>query len=54
MPGSRSSKQTGKDLEMPILHLLQPIGVAAGFQEAELRFRRHVVSVEPMLDKLSV
>jgi hypothetical protein len=26
--------------------------VAAGFQESELRFRRHVVSVEPVLEKL--
>ena len=51
---SKLKKQTGKDFQMPILHLSQLIGVAAGFQEAELRFRRHVVSVEPMLDKLSV
>ena len=51
---SKLKQQTGKDFQMPILHLSQLIGVAAGFQEAELRFRRHVVSVEPMLDKLSV
>ena len=51
---SKLKQQTGKDFQMPILHLSQLIGVAAGFQEAELRFRRHVVSVGPMLDKLSV
>jgi heterodisulfide reductase subunit B len=37
---------------MPILHLSQLIGVAAGLQEAELKFKRHVVSVQPVLDKL--
>ncbi len=50
---SKLKQQTGKDFQMPILHLSQLIGVAAGFQEAELKFRRHVVSVGPMLDKLS-
>ena len=37
---------------MPILHLSQLIGVAAGFEESELKFKRHVVSVEPVLEKL--
>ena len=31
---------------MPILHLSQLVGVAAGFEESELKFKRHVVSVE--------
>jgi heterodisulfide reductase subunit B len=39
---------------MPILHLSQLIGVAAGFEESELRFKRHVVSVEPVVEKLRV
>jgi heterodisulfide reductase subunit B len=39
---------------MPILHLSQLIGVAAGVEAADLKFRRHVVSVEPMTDKLAV
>ena len=38
--------------QMPILHLSQLIGVAAGLAESELKFRRHVVSVRPMLEKL--
>jgi heterodisulfide reductase subunit B len=38
---------------MPILHLAQLIGVAAGVEESELRFKRHVVPVEPVLDKLA-
>jgi heterodisulfide reductase subunit B len=37
---------------MPILHLSQLIGVAAGVEESELRFKRHVVPVTPALEKL--
>jgi succinate dehydrogenase / fumarate reductase cytochrome b subunit len=43
---------TGKRYGMPILHLSQLIGVAAGVEESELKFRRHVVSLEPVLAKL--
>jgi succinate dehydrogenase / fumarate reductase, cytochrome b subunit len=46
-------KATGKDFAMPILHLSQLIGVAAGLEDSELRFKRHVVSVQPVLDKLA-
>ena len=31
---------------MPIIHLSQLIGVAAGFEESELKFKRHVVPVD--------
>jgi succinate dehydrogenase / fumarate reductase cytochrome b subunit len=51
---SKLKKATGKDFKMPILHLAQLVGVAAGFDEAELKFRRHVVSVKPVIEKLSV
>jgi succinate dehydrogenase / fumarate reductase cytochrome b subunit len=51
---SKLRKQTGKDFRMPILHLSQLIGVAAGLADSELRFKRHVVSVDPVLEKLSV
>ena len=37
---------------MPILHLSQLIGVAAGLEESELKFKRHVVSVEPVMAKI--
>jgi hypothetical protein len=30
------------------------IGVAAGLEDSELKFRRHVVSMKPVLDKLAV
>ncbi len=49
---SKLKKATGKDFQMPILHLAQLIGVAAGLEESELKFKRHVVSVEPVLQKL--
>jgi succinate dehydrogenase cytochrome b subunit len=42
----------GSRFELPILHLSQLIAVAAGVPEAELKFRRHIVSVEPVLERL--
>ena len=51
---SKLKKQTGKDFQMPIFHLSQLIGVAAGLADSELRFRRHVVSMEPALQKLAL
>ena len=51
---TKLKKQTGKDFQMPILHLSQLIGVAAGLTDSELKFKRHIVSVDPVLEKLSV
>jgi succinate dehydrogenase cytochrome b subunit len=51
---SKLEKQTGKSFQMPILHLSQLIGVAAGLSDSELKFRRHVVSVKPVMEKLAV
>jgi succinate dehydrogenase cytochrome b subunit len=45
---------TGKSFQMPILHLSQLIGVAAGLDESELKFKRHVVPVTPVLEQLEV
>src|SRR6266568_7092005 len=49
---SKLEKSTGRKLGMPIIHLSQLIGVAAGLDESELRFKRHVVPVSPVLEKL--
>jgi succinate dehydrogenase / fumarate reductase cytochrome b subunit len=49
---SKLRASTGRDFAMPILHLSQLIGVAAGVPESALKFKRHVVSVEPVLEKL--
>ena len=51
---SKLKKQTGRDFKMPILHLAQLVGVAAGLADSELKFKRHVVSVQPVIEKLSV
>ena len=51
---SKLKKTTGKDFAMPILHLSQLVGVAAGLEESELKFKRHVVPVMPVLEKLEV
>jgi succinate dehydrogenase / fumarate reductase cytochrome b subunit len=49
---SKLRKATGREFNMPILHLSQLIGVAAGLEASELKFKRHVVTVEPVLEKL--
>ncbi len=46
--------KTGRPFEMPIFHLAQLIGVAAGLEDAELKFKRHVVSMRPVLEKLEL
>jgi len=51
---SKLKATTGKDFRMPILHLSQLVGVAAGLEESELKFKRHVVSVAPVVEKLEV
>ena len=49
---SKLEKASGQSFRMPILHLSQLIGVAAGIEESELKFKRHVVPVTPVLEKL--
>jgi succinate dehydrogenase / fumarate reductase, cytochrome b subunit len=39
---------------MPVMHLSQLIGVAAGLKESELKFKRHIVSMAGVLDKIEV
>jgi len=51
---SKLKEATGKDFRMPILHLAQLVGVAAGLEEDELKFKRHVVPVDPVVEKLEV
>jgi len=49
---TKLKEATGRDYGLPVLHLSQLIGVAAGLPESELQFRRHVVPVEPALEKI--
>jgi succinate dehydrogenase / fumarate reductase cytochrome b subunit len=51
---SKLRDATGHDFKMPILHLSQLVGVAAGLEESELAFKRHVVPVDPVLEKLEI
>jgi succinate dehydrogenase / fumarate reductase cytochrome b subunit len=39
----KASQQAGETFQIPILHLAQLLGAAAGLAEDELRFKRHVV-----------
>ena len=43
---------TGREFKMPVLHLAQLVGVAAGLEEAELKFKRHIVDPRPALERL--
>jgi succinate dehydrogenase / fumarate reductase cytochrome b subunit len=45
---------TGRTFGLPILHLAQLVGVAAGLEDSELKFKRHIVDPRPALDKLRV
>ncbi len=49
---SKLKTASGRRFDLPILHLSQLIGVAAGLAESELKFKRHVVSVKPLVEKL--
>jgi succinate dehydrogenase / fumarate reductase cytochrome b subunit len=51
---SKLEAATGRAFAMPILHLSQLIGVAAGLEESELKFKRHVVPVTPALEKVNI
>ena len=51
---SKLEAQTGRSFQMPILHLSQLIGVAAGLDSSALKFKRHVVPVTPVVEKLEV
>jgi succinate dehydrogenase / fumarate reductase cytochrome b subunit len=49
---SKLEAQTGERFQMPILHLSQLVGVAAGLEDSELKFKRHVVPVDSVLAKV--
>ena len=45
---------SGKSFDLPILHLSQLIGVAAGLDDSELKFNRHIVSLDAVTERLAV
>jgi succinate dehydrogenase / fumarate reductase, cytochrome b subunit len=40
---NKAEKKAGRSFDMPVLHLAQLLGAAAGIREDELKFKRHVV-----------
>src|SRR5205085_5605302 len=51
---SKLEASTGRTFRLPILHLAQLVGVAAGLEESELKFKRHIVDPRPALERLEV
>ena len=51
---SKLKKPTGQDLRHADPPPLAAVGVAAGLEDSELKFKRHVVSVTPVIEKLEV
>jgi succinate dehydrogenase / fumarate reductase cytochrome b subunit len=45
-------RREGRKLGLPIFHLSQLVALAAGLKPGQLGFRRHVVSLGPVLSKL--
>ena len=46
---------SGREFGIPILHLAQLLGAAAGIEESELKFKRHVTRLSPSVQaKLQV
>ena len=47
-----AAKNKGEDIDMPILHLPQLVGLALGFTPKEMELHRHMVSTKDVVDKL--
>jgi succinate dehydrogenase / fumarate reductase cytochrome b subunit len=45
-----ASKTVGRELDMPVLHLPQLVGMALGLEPKELGFKRHVVRPTSVID----
>ena len=51
----KAEKHAGRELNVPILHLAQLLGAAAGIREDELKFKRHIVRLsDDVKDKLKL
>jgi succinate dehydrogenase / fumarate reductase cytochrome b subunit len=45
---AKAGAQTGRDIDLPILHLPQFVGMALGFSSEEMNVKRHIVSTSPV------
>ncbi len=48
----KAAREADIDLGMPIFHLAQLVGAAAGLSYDELQFKRHIVKTHPATDKI--
>lgn len=48
------AKLIGRNLDLPVLHLPQLVGLAVGIAAKDLGLSRHIVSTKPILDKLGI
>jgi len=51
---SRAEAQTGQEINLPILHLPQFVGLALGFEPEEMNLKRHIVSTKPVETKVEM
>ena len=48
----KASREADIEFDLPIFHLAQLVGAAAGLTYDELLFKRHVVKADPVADKI--
>jgi len=51
---SRAEAQTGQEINLPILHLPQFVGLALGFDPEEMNLKRHIVSTKAVQTKVEM
>jgi succinate dehydrogenase / fumarate reductase cytochrome b subunit len=51
---SRAEAQTGQEIDLPILHLPQFVGLALGFDPDEMNLKRHIVSTQEVESKVGM
>ncbi len=51
---AEAAKARGTNIDLPILHLPQFVGLALGFSPAELDFKRHMVSTKEVENQVSM
>jgi len=49
-----ASQQSESDIDLPIIHLPQLLGLAMGEDPKELGLQKHIVSTKPLLDKINL
>jgi succinate dehydrogenase / fumarate reductase cytochrome b subunit len=50
----RAETQAGKEIDLPILHLPQFLGLALGFDPNEMNLKRHIVSTDEVESKVNM